>query len=411
MEKVAEKEFFDNTESQDASDSGHVVSAAEAPSDRVEYKDLSEFFDVMEEEVKGLVRVMIQSYAEEEFHRYVGALPYERTASRRDYRNGSVTREVMTRFGLVEGVRIPRGRKGGFLSTLLSRFRRKEKKITKIVAEMFTCGVSTRKVKRITKLLWGKDIGHAEVSRMNQTVRSEMMAWLNRPIQKKFTHLLIDGVMLKVRRRLISKEALLCAVGITEDGHKEFLGFVLGGRESQRSWEFCLMQLIRRGLDPRGIKLIISDGCPGMLNAIESVFPHVEHQRCLFHKMGNLQKKCPKSLWPLVKAKLDNIYYANSKMEAEDNARSFITEYENQLPSLVECLTKDLNNCLTYMSHPYRRWKRIRTTNLIERCFKEFRRRINCMETFPTEESCVRIMFTLARLQNDNWEGKPIANF
>jgi len=354
---------------------------------------------------------MIQSYAEEEFFRYVGALPYERTNSRRDYRNGSVTRDVMTRFGLVEGIRIPRGRKGGFLSTILSRFRRKEKKIIKLVTEMFTCGVSTRKVKRITKLLWGEGLSHAEVSRMNRTVGSEMMAWLNRRIEKKIAYLFVDGVVLKIRRKLISKEALLCAVGITEDGSKEFLGFLPGGRESQSSWEFFLMHLLRRGLDPKGIRLIISDGCPGMINAIESVFPGVERQRCLFHKMANLKAKCPKSQWPLIKARLETIYYANSKMEAEDNARALISEYQNQLPSLIQCLTKDLDSCLTHMSHPYRRWKRIRTTNIIERCFKEFRRRINSMETFPTEESCVRIMFTLARLQNDNWEGKPFSNF
>jgi len=127
--------------------------------------------------------------------------------------------------------------------------------------------------------------------------------------------------------------------------------------------------------------------------------------------MGNLKAKCPKSEWPLIKAKLDRIYYAGNLMEAKAQAERFTQKYRAIFPPLVDCLEKDLDACLAYMSHPANRWKHIRTTNLIERSFKEVKRRVKVMEQFPTEESCIRILFTLLQAQNEVWEGQPIKHF
>jgi len=276
---------------------------------------------------------------------------------------------------------------------------------------MFLRGISTRKVGKISHLLWGSEVSPGEVSRMNKSVKKELIRWLNRPITQKFAYLVIDGAYFKVRRKRISREAALCAVGITERGQKEHLGFIQGHRESQQAWEFLLTQLVRRGLDPKGVLMVSSDGCPGITAAIRTVLPYSEHQRCLFHKMANLKAKCPKSEWSLLKARLDRIYYAPNLMEAKAQAESFIHEYRVILPALVECLQKDLDACLAYMGHPANRWKHIRTTNLIERSFKEVKRRVKVMEQFPTEESCIRILFTLLQAQNEVWEGRPIRHF
>ena len=120
----------------------------------------------------------------------------------------------------VEDVNIPRGRKGGFVPKVIDRFKAFKKKIAKIVVEMFTLGISTRKIKRITKIIAANGISKTEASRLNKTIKEEITAWLNRPINKKFSHLFIDGIFLKIRRKIISKEAILCAVGITESGEK-----------------------------------------------------------------------------------------------------------------------------------------------------------------------------------------------
>lgn len=376
------------------------------------FQDLSAFLDRVEGEVRDFVRTMIQAYAEDEFLRYIGAKPYERCATRRDWRNGSRPKKLETRFGLISDLQLPRGRQiGTAYSQIQGRYRRQDQRIEEIVTEMFLRGVSTRKVGKISRLLWGEEVSPAEVSRMNKQVRRELLRWLNRPIAKKFAYLIIDGAYFKVRRKRLGREAALCAIGLTEAGEREFLGFIQGQRESQQAWEFLLTQLVRRGLDPQGVLLVASDGCPGMTTAIRTVFPYSRHQRCLFHKMANLKAKCPKREWPLIKAQLDRIYYAPNMMEAKAQAEWFSREYHSIFPALVDCLMKDLDQCLAYMSHPASRWKHIRTTNMIERAFKEVKRRVKVMEQFPTEESCIRILFTLLRDQNENWEDRPIKHF
>ena len=386
--------------------------AEQREEDGQQFTSLDDFLDYVEIGVRAFVREMIQTYAEDEFMRYIGARPYERTEARRDYRNGTRTRALQTRFGLIEDLQIPLGRKAGIgYSSILERYRRKDSKIEDIVSEMFLRGVSTRKVNKITNLLWGSEVSAAEVSRMNKHVKKELIRWLNRPITKDIAYLIIDGAYFKVRRKRVGTEAALCAIGITEDGQREHLGFVQGQRESREAWEFLLTHLVRRGLNPKKVLMVVSDGCPGILAAIRTIFPYSDHQRCLFHKMGNLQAKCPKTEWPLIKAKLRKIYYAPNSLEAKAQAQMFIEEYREIYPALVKCVEKDLDACIVYMNHPPTRWKHIRTTNIIERSFKEVKRRVKVMEQFPSEESCIRILFTLLRAQNEIWEGKPIKGF
>jgi transposase-like protein len=385
---------------------------ADEEEDSYQFETLGNFLDYIELGVRAFVRVMVQQYAEDEFLRYIGAKPYERTEKRKDYRNGTRRRTLRTRFGLIDDLNIPLARRGGLgYSTILERYRRQDSKIEDIVSEMFLGGVSTRKVGKVSRLLWDSEVSACEVSRMNKRVKKELIRWLNRPISKEIAYLIIDGAYFKVRRKRVGTEAVLCAVGITEDGHKEHLGFIQGHRESQEAWEFLLMYLVRRGLDPRRILMVVSDGCSGILAAIRTIFPESEHQRCLFHKMGNLQAKCPKTEWPLIKARLRKIYYAPNSMEARAQAEIFMEEFRPIYPTLVSCLEKDLDACIAYMNHPPTRWKHIRTTNIIERSFKEVKRRVKVMEQFPTEESCIRILFTLLQAQNDIWQGKPIKGF
>ncbi|MEJ2725684.1 MAG: transposase [Deltaproteobacteria bacterium] len=216
----------------------------------------------------------------------MGAKPYERTRLRKERRNGARSRQLETRFGLIEDLRLPRVRKAGTsYSTILGRYRRQGERINQIVSEMFLRGISARKVGKISHLLWGSGVSPAEVRGMNKGIKKELIRWLNRPIAEKFTYLIIDGAHFKVRRKRISRDAALCEVGITEEGH----------RESQKAWEPLLTQLVRRELDPKAVLMVSSDGYPGIVAATRTVLPYSEHQRCLFHKMGNLKAKWS---WP-----------------------------------------------------------------------------------------------------------------
>ena len=367
-----------------------------------------EFFEMLDEQLRHFARITIVNTIQDEFDKFIGAGPYQRSDQRSDYRNGTRYRDFETRFGLIKDIQIPRARKSNFVSTLFARWTRREKKITRAIAEMFIHGISTRKVKKITKTIWGKEYSASTVSRCNKVLQEDYIKWMNRPISKKIRYLFLDGINLKLRRHWISSESLLCAIGISEDGKKEFLGFMLGGKESTKSWESLLLMLKQRGLSQDHLELVTVDGNPGLLSALKTLLPKVPVQRCIVHKIRNIVGKCPRKLRGIVPAEAKQIFYATSKDEALNIFYAFKQKYDATLPQIVQCIEKDIKELLTFYDFPYKHWVKIRSTNVIERAFKEFRRRIKIMETFPNEQSCLRIMFSLAKLLNENWEYKPI---
>lgn len=366
-----------------------------------------EFFEMLDQYLREFARMAIIRTIENEFEQFIGANPYQRSAQRNDYRNGTRYRDFETSHGLIKDIPIPRARKSNFIPRLFDRWSRREKKITRAIADMFIHGVSTRKVKKITKAIWGKDYSAATVSRCNRVLQEDYIQWMNRPISPKIRYLFLDGINLKLRRHWISKESLLCAIGISDDGTKEFLGFILGGRESSQSWEALLLMLKQRGLSQHSVKMATVDGNPGLLKALTSLLPNVPIQRCIVHKIRNIVGKCPRNLRGIIPAEAKQIFYATSKHEALNIFEAFKEKYSSTVPHIVECIENDLKELLTFYDFPYKHWVSIRSTNVIERAFKEFRRRIKIMETFPNEQSCLRIMFALAKLLNENWEFKP----
>jgi len=371
-------------------------------------KGTHDFFDALEGWVRGAVRMVIEKAINEEFNAFIGCLPYQRSPERKDHRNGYLIKDFETRFGLIEGITIPRARRG-FFPSIFRRWKRREGKIGRVISDIFLRGVSTRKIKAISKALWGIEYSPSRVSEFNKSLKEEFISYFNRSIEEPIRYLFIDAINLKLRRNWISKEALLCAIGITESGRREFLGFILGGRESTKSWEDFLLHLRRRGLgDP---SLIVLDGNAGLLNGIDTIFPGVPLQRCMVHKVRNIATYCPKTLKASVVSEAKRIFYATSKEEALNRFNEWKDRWVKEVPKAVECLEKDLDASLSFYSFPYRHWDKVWTTNIIERAFREFRRRIRAMDSFPTEESCLRIMFALAKLLNEEWKHKPIKGF
>ncbi len=205
-----------------------------------------------------------------------------------------------------------------------------------------------------------------------------------------------------MKRDRASREALLCTVGITETGEKEFLDFLLGGRESQVSWESLLLRLRKRGLTDKQLSLITADGNPGFLATLGTCFPDVKVQRCTVHKLINIANHCPRAIQANVMADVKRVIYATSKKKALEEFQTWKRRYRDLAPKAVTCLEKDLAETLRFFDFPYRIWVSLRTTNVIERVFREFRRITKVMDTFPTEESCIRIMFSLVQMINEN---------
>ena len=215
-----------------------------------------QFFDMLEQQLRDIARITIINTIQDEFEKFIGAAPFQRSDDRSDSRNGVRYRDFDTRFGVIEDIAIPRARKGRFIPQLFHRWKRRETKITRAMADLFINGISTRKVKKITKAIWGRNYSATTVSKCNRVLQEEYLQWMNRPISQSVRYLFLDAINLKVKRHWISKEALLCAIGITEDGKKEFLGFMLGGRESTASWESLLLLLLQRGLSADQLKMV-----------------------------------------------------------------------------------------------------------------------------------------------------------
>lgn len=372
---------------------------------------ITAFFDNLESRVRQMVRITIARAIDKEFTDFMGVDPYSRDEIRFDYRNGFRYRDFETRFGPVKEIRIPRARKRCFLPSIFQRYKRREARIEKIVVDMFLRGVGTRKIKALSKAIWGNGYSASTVSEFNKSLKEELLAWQLRPIKRKIRYLFLDGINLKIRRNWVSNEALLCAVGISEDGHREFLEFRLGGKESTVSWEGLILHLIKRGLDTAALKLVTVDGNPGLLRALDNVLPEALVQRCIVHKLRNIAVHCPKSLRAIIVAEAKSIFHTTSEQEARERFQIWKERWGKEAPGAVGCLEKDIDSCLTYYRFPYRHWIRIRTTNVIERVFREFRRRIRVMDSFPTEDSCVRILFGLVKMLNESWEYKPINGF
>jgi putative transposase len=348
-------------------------------------------------EVRQVARRVFITTIQHEFEAFIGAGEYKRSEKRKDHRNGYRTRNLVTEIGTLEDVPIPRSRHGHFLPSLFHRWQRTQRKVVALVGEMFLRGVSTRKIGKLSKALWGKEFSPATVSEFNSHLKEEFLQWMNRPLQKPIRYLYLDGIALKLRRKWISKEMLLSAVGITSEGKKEFLGFVLGGSESSASWEFLLRQLLERGLDPKTLGLVVIDGSLGLKKALALMLPGVAVQRCIVHKLWNVTGHTPYSLRGVVPQELKRIFYAPNEQDARTLFFQFKERWSKEAPKAVECVEKDIEELLSFYSLPFRHWTLIRTTNVIERAFKEFRRRVKIMETFPTEESCQRIMLRWRR--------------
>jgi len=191
------------------------------------------FLDGLQEYLRGFIRRVFEEAIYAELTEFLGYHPYQRIARDKDKnRNGYYRRDLVTRFGAIEGMEVARDRRGEFKTRVLDRYKRREKKLSEVIADMFISGISTRKMKRITKSLFGKGYSAGMVSQINKELTEKIKKWLSSPIEDDVVYLFMDGLNLPVRRYVVSKESLLMVIGITKDGRRKILGVQLGDRES-----------------------------------------------------------------------------------------------------------------------------------------------------------------------------------
>jgi len=339
----------------------------------------------------------------------IGAGPYERTSNRKNYRNGTYKRNLTTRFGALEDLLVPRFREGALLHSLFAPYQQRTDDVDKALGTLFLNGISTHKLKGIAEQLTGRSVSAQTVSTIVQKTDQELEQYRTKPIEDKYEYLFLDGIYDKIREIGLERKVLLCALGITKDGKKEILSFHLVDTESEDNWTEFLIDLKNRGLKGKALRLITTDGNPGLKATLKRLFPYKRHQRCIWHKMNNIQGRTKKRNRRALMGECKMIFAAPSRHEAIHRFKTWKNHWEIEEPAAVKCLAKDLRECLTYYDLPKEHWKRIRTTNILERSFREVRRRTRPMGgTFVNPASADRIYHNVFGLLNDNWKNHPI---
>jgi len=373
-----------------------------------------QFWGDVVEHTKTALKKVLDAWSERDRDRFVGLRRYERYdpgEGEREYRNGYYERDWVTRFGTIK-LRIARTRGKCFLPRGLRRFQRRADEVGLLIREAFLRGISTRQVGRIVALLTDEPVSAGTVSRLTRQLDELVKEFHQAQLEDDIVYLYLDGVSLRMRGPDSRKRVhMLVAYGVRADGTRRLLAFLRSRGESEADWKGLLEDMYRRGLKGNRLGLIVTDGCPGLAAAIRTVYPRAKHQRCWVHKMRNILQKVKKADYDQVKSGAQRIYLADGAKSAQKAFAEFRVRWIKQYPGMVKQLEKDLPELLSFMSFPNQLWVKLRTTNVIERCFVEVRRRTRPMVCFVNVESVDRIIYSIFNRFNLEWEIRPLRAF
>lgn len=348
--------------------------------------------------LESVLNQILQAQATEQLQ----AEPYERTAERKGYRNGSYPHQLTTRVGTIT-LRVPRFRNGQFSTEIFGRYQRSEQALVLALMEMVVNGVSTRKISQITEELCGSEFSKSTVSDLCKKLDPLVEAWNNRDLRDRhYPFVLVDALVLKIREegRVRSRSAMI-AVGINTEGYREVLGLMLGDSESEASWSKFFSWLKNRNL--RGVDLVVSDDHKGLVKAVRHHFQGVSWQRCQTHFMRNILDAAPKSieneLYPRLRAILDAPDIDTARLLLNQTLEAF----EKKAPRAMQALEEGFDDATAVLVLPEKYRRRLRTTNCVERLNEEIRRRERVIRIFPNRESAVRLIGSLLMEIDDKW--------
>jgi len=369
------------------------------------------FFDMIRYNVQESVGKYLSALMDAELTFYLGRERYERNGrGPTNYRNGYYHRQFTMKGvgGMV--VRMPRDRNGTFRTSVLPRYRQYEYRIKEDLVLMYLSGVSTRNLELITKRLVGRRLSHGEVSKATGELTAGIEKWRNRDLSSEsFKYIFVDGVNLHMRlKESIELVPVLVAIGVTENGHKKVLGMQAGDKESASNWREFSKDLKRRGLDGSNVVLGIMDGLTSLEKVFKEEFPRARTQRCIVHVKRNILAKVARKGKKEVSDDLNSIFYASSKEKALGFYRLFQEKWEKTYPSAVTCLKRSIDSCLTFYDFPEAEWISLRTTNVIERLNKEFKRRTKPMEIVAGENACYKLLAFIAFKMELAWQSTPV---
>jgi transposase-like protein len=354
-----------------------------------------------------LLREMVKLFCERVMGEEVDAIcgaPYgERSEERTNRRNGYRNRAWDTRTGTID-LAIPKLREGSYFPDwLLEPRRRAERAFVQVVCESYVRGVSTRRIEGLVRTLGIERISKSRVSQMAKELDHQVEAFRTRPLDGgPYTYLWLDAITQKVREDgRICNVACVIATGVNGQGNREILGLDLHTSEDGAGWTAFVRGLVARGLS--GVRLVISDAHPGLVDAIASTLPGASWQRCRTHFLRNLLTKVPKSAGPFVATLVRSIFAQPDAAAVHAQFERVLEQVHDRFPAAAEMLAEAGPDILAFTGFPFAHWKQIWSNNPQERLNKEIRRRTDVVGIFPDRPSVIRLVGMVLAEQHDEW--------
>jgi putative transposase len=369
----------------------------------LEVLDVLKAADV-DDKIRQAAETIYQALIEAELSSVIGALPHQRTDARTGYRNGFRARTLSSSAGDLE-LRIPKLRAGSFFPSLLERRRRVDQSLFAVIMEAYLHGTSTRKVDDLVKAL-GADSGisKSEVSRICADLDAEVALFRDRSLAAQpFRYVFLDATYCKARvnHRVVS-QAIVVATGVAADGHREVLGFDVGDSEDGAFWTAFLRSLKTRGL--AGVQLVISDAHAGLQAAISAVLIGASWQRCRVHFLRNVLAQVPKGSAEMVAAAIRTIFAQPDAEHVREQLDTIAGMLGRQLPKVETMLRGAAEDITAFAAFPVVHWKKIWSTNTLERLNKEIKRRTDVVGVFPNPEALLRLAGAVLAEAHDEWQ-------
>jgi transposase-like protein len=349
---------------------------------------------------------------EDELSALLRAAPYERSPHRLDVRNGVYRRRLVTELGAITDLAVPRRRLEPYRPSFLRRAARRTSTVDRVLRQAFLRGLSTRETAALAEALTGVALTPASVSRLARSLDAQVAAFHRRPIRFPARYLLLDGLWLSVRSSgRAQRRVILAAYGIDEHGRRELLDYRQAAAESTAEWRRLLGSLVARGLDPDAVALVTADGADGIAAAVAEAFPEAALQRCWTHRVRLvLEALSVAERKPCLRG-LRSVYNAPTRRAAVQAYWRWATTWRARHPRIVRRLEQDLEELLAVFSLPAPVRRSLRTTNLLERAFRELRRRLRPIGSLTDRRSADRILYGQVLRLNDLLSRRPLAAF
>ena len=350
-----------------------------------------------------VLQLLLNEAMKAERSEHLHAQPYERTEARQGQANGFKSKTLLTRSGPLE-LSIPQVRDSSFYPQALEKGSRSEVALKLALAEMYVTGVSTRKVTQITEKLCGTSISSTQVSRVCKALDEGLTQFRERSLVAScFRYVYLDATYQRIRYNgVVRNLAVLVAIGVNAEGRRELLGVCVSLSEAEVYWRDFFQTLVTRGLF--GVSLFVSDDHAGMRAAREAIFPTVPWQRCQFHLAQNAQGYAPnRGMREEIGQAMRDIFNSPSAVHAQEMLNQVVAKYAKSAPKFAAWLETNGIEGFTVFQFPRDHWKKLRTSNVIERINREIKRRTRVATLFPNEESCLRLVSAVLQEIHEEW--------